>query len=71
MASAAAEPGDAPPGAGSGDWLRHWESERTPLSNPKCTGRCRQLALTLKKHHGFHEDAAASPAAIVATLLED
>lgn len=27
----------------------------TPLSNPHCTGARRRLALTLKKHHGFHE----------------
>lgn len=27
----------------------------TPLNNPKCTGARRRLALTLKKHHGFHE----------------
>lgn len=26
----------------------------TPLSNPHCTGARRRLALTLKKHHGFH-----------------
>jgi len=27
----------------------------TPLSNPHCTGARRRLALTLKKHHGFHK----------------
>lgn len=27
----------------------------TPLSNPHCTGRRRALALTFKKHHGFHK----------------
>ena len=29
----------------------------TPLSNPKCTGHRRALAITLKKHHGFHKKA--------------
>lgn len=28
----------------------------TPMSKPTCTGHRRALALTLKKHHGFHED---------------
>lgn len=27
----------------------------TPLSNPHCTGARRRLALTFKKHHGFHK----------------
>lgn len=27
----------------------------TPLSNEHCTGARRRLALTLKKHHGFHK----------------
>lgn len=27
----------------------------TPMSKPTCTGRRRALALTLKKHHGFHK----------------
>lgn len=27
----------------------------TPLSNPKCTGRRKALALTFKKKHGFHK----------------
>lgn len=27
----------------------------TPMSKPTCTGARRRLALTLKKHHGFHK----------------
>ena len=27
----------------------------TPMTKPTCTGRRRALALTLKKHHGFHK----------------
>lgn len=33
----------------------------TPLSNPHCTGRRRALALTLKKHHGFHKKELGGP----------
>lgn len=32
----------------------------TPLSNPHCTGHRRALALTLKKHHGFHADGGVA-----------
>lgn len=46
--------------AQGGNWLqgavnpahRGW---CTPMSNPHCTGRRRQFALMMKKHHGFHE----------------
>lgn len=46
----------------------HWihtnpahKGDCTPLSNPKCTGHKRAFALTMKKHHGFHEEGGGTP----------
>ena len=45
---------------GGGNWIQGAVNPAhkgycTPMSKPTCTGRRRQFALTMKKHHGFHE----------------